>query len=68
MKSCYVNMNKLTGIMELEAPDDIQVGDHVISELDKGTCLGTVMTEPLETGKEGLKKIARKVTEEEIKE
>ena len=54
--------------MELEAPDDIQVGDHVISELDKGTCLGTVMTEPLETGKEGLKKIARKVTEEEIKE
>jgi len=68
MKSCYVNMNMLTGIMELEAPDDIKAGDYVISELEKGTCLGTVMTEPLEAGKEGLKKIARKVTEEEIKE
>ena len=36
MKSCYVNVDRLIGIVELEAPDDINVGDRVISELDKG--------------------------------
>ena len=68
MKSCYVNVDKLIGIVELEAPDDINVGDRVISELDKGTCLGTVMTNPLDTSKEGLRKISRKATEEELTE
>lgn len=68
MKSCYVNVDRLVGIVELEVPDDIAVGDRVISELDKGTCIGTVLTNPLESNKEGLKKITRKVTEEELKE
>lgn len=68
MKSCYVNVDRLIGIVELETPDDINVGDRVISELDKGTCLGTVMTNPLDTNKEGLRKISRKATEEELKE
>ena len=49
MKSCYVNIDKLTGVVELEAIDDIKTGDVIISELDKGTCLGTVVTEPAET-------------------
>jgi hypothetical protein len=66
MKSCYVNVDRLIGIVELEAPDDINVGDRVISELDKGTCLGTVMTNPLDTNKEGLRKISRKPTEENM--
>lgn len=68
MKSCYVNVDKLIGIVELETPDDVAVGDRVISELDKGTCLGTVLTNPVETTKEGLKKISRKATEEELTE
>ncbi len=44
MKSCYVSIDRLTGVVELEAVDDIKIGDHVISELDKGTCLGTVVS------------------------
>ncbi len=68
MKSCYVNIDRLTGIVELEALDDIKIGDHVISELEKGTCLGTVISEPIDTIREGLKKIGRKATEQEVKE
>ncbi len=68
MKSCYVNVDRLVGIVELEAPDDLAIGDRVISELDKGLCLGTVLTNPLECTKQGLKKITRKVSEEELKE
>ncbi|OPY72610.1 MAG: hypothetical protein A4E64_02868 [Syntrophorhabdus sp. PtaU1.Bin058] len=68
MKSCYVSIDRLTGVIELETPDDIKVGDYVICEIDKGTCLGVVLTEPLETDKTGLKKITRKVTENEINE
>jgi len=66
MKSCYVNVDRLIGIVELEAPDDVVVGDRIISELDKGTCVGTVLTNPVETAKEGLKKISRKATEEDL--
>jgi cell fate regulator YaaT (PSP1 superfamily) len=68
MKSCYIRIDRFTGIAELEVPDDIKIGDQVLSELDKGTCLGTVLTEPLETSKEGLKKITRKATNDEVKE
>ena len=66
MKSCYVNIDRFTGVVEMEAPDDIAVGDKVLSELDKGTCLGTVLTEPIDSSREGLKKITRKATEEEL--
>jgi hypothetical protein len=31
MKSCYVNVDKLIGVVELETPDDIIIGDRVIS-------------------------------------
>lgn len=68
MKSCYVNIDRLTGVVELEAVDDIKTGDVIISELDKGTCLGTVITEPAETEREGLPKISRKATDQEISE
>ena len=68
MKSCYVNIDRLTGIVELEAIDDIKIGDRIISELEKGTCLGTVISEPADTTKEGLKKIGRKATEQEIED
>jgi len=68
MKSCYVSIDRLTGVVELEAPDGIKVGDYVVSDLDKGTCLGTVISEPADTEKEGLKKISRKASEEEVSE
>ncbi len=66
MKSCFVSIDKLTGIVEVEAIDDIKIGDLVIAELEKGTCLGTVASEPIETTKEELKKISRKPTDEEL--
>jgi len=66
MKSCYVNIDRLTGVVELEAIDDIKTGDVIISDLDKGTCLGTVITEPAECPREGLAKISRKATDQEI--
>lgn len=68
MKSCYVSIDRLTGIVELEAIDDIKTGDFIVSELDKGTCLGTVISEPADTTREGLKKIGRKATEQEVKD
>ncbi len=68
MKSCYVNIDRLTGIVELEATEDIKAGDVIISDLEKGTCLGTVVTEPAETGKANLAKISRKATEQEIRD
>lgn len=66
MKSCYVRMDMLTGVVELEAPDEIKTGDYVISEIDKGLCLGIAISDPLETKKEGLKKIMGKATEDEV--
>ena len=68
MKSCYVSIDRLTGVVELEAVDDIKVGDCVISELDKGTCLGIVVSEPMDTAREDLGKIARIATEEEVRD
>ncbi|MCX5809008.1 MAG: regulatory iron-sulfur-containing complex subunit RicT [Proteobacteria bacterium] len=68
MKMCSVRIDKLTGIVEMEASEDIKAGDYIVSELDKGVCLGVVITEPEETKKTGLKKVTRKATEEEIKE
>jgi len=65
---CSVRIDKLTGIVEMEASEDIKAGDYIVSELDKGVCLGVVITEPEETKRTGLKKITRKATEEEIKE
>ncbi|MEI6154374.1 MAG: regulatory iron-sulfur-containing complex subunit RicT, partial [Deltaproteobacteria bacterium] len=68
MRICSVRIDKLTGIVEMEASEDIKAGDYIVSELDKGVCLGVVITEPEETKRTGLKKITRKATEEEIKE
>ncbi len=66
MKSCYVRIDRLTGMIEMEAPEDIRVGDHVIAEMEKGLCLGTVITEPAESTREGLKKISAKATDGEV--
>jgi cell fate regulator YaaT (PSP1 superfamily) len=66
MKSCNVRIDRVAGVAEMEVPDDIMIGDHVVIELDKGPSLGVVMTAPIDTQKKGLKKVTRKTTEEEI--
>jgi cell fate regulator YaaT (PSP1 superfamily) len=66
MKSCYVRMDRMAGILELEAPEGIVTGDYIVTDLDKGPCLGVVLTEPSDSKKEGLRKIGSKATEEEI--
>jgi cell fate regulator YaaT (PSP1 superfamily) len=66
MKSCNVRIDRIAGVTEMEVPDDIILGDHVVIELDKGPCLGVVMTPPVDNCKEGIKKATRKATEEEI--
>jgi cell fate regulator YaaT (PSP1 superfamily) len=66
MKSCFVRFDRLTGVVELETPDDVSLGDQIIGELEKGETLGVVATEPVETTKEGLRKVLRKATPEEL--
>jgi cell fate regulator YaaT (PSP1 superfamily) len=66
VRSCYVRFDRMTGVLELEANDGVERGDVVLCDLEKGECIGTVTNEPAETDKEGLRKIARKVSQEEI--
>jgi cell fate regulator YaaT (PSP1 superfamily) len=66
MKSCRVRFDRVTGTVELEAPEDLVVGDRVVCELDKGECIGSVVTPPRETSREGMKKVLRKASSEEI--
>jgi cell fate regulator YaaT (PSP1 superfamily) len=66
MKSCNVKIDRVAGVTEMEVPDDIMLGDHIVIELDKGPSLGVVMTAPIDTQKEGLKKATHKATEEEV--
>lgn len=68
MKTSYIRMDCLTGITEMEVPDDVKAGDYVICELEKGSTLGVVVTEPIDSEKEGLKKALRKPTEDELKD
>ncbi|HEY3275268.1 MAG TPA: regulatory iron-sulfur-containing complex subunit RicT [Syntrophorhabdaceae bacterium] len=66
MKSCYVKIDKLTGVVELEAPEDMKVGDQVIAEMEKGLCLGVVTTEPADSTKDNLRKIVARASEGEV--
>ncbi|MGD0230496.1 MAG: regulatory iron-sulfur-containing complex subunit RicT [Syntrophorhabdales bacterium] len=66
MKACRVKFERTTGTVELEAVDDLKIGDQVVCDLDKGECLGVVATEPSETAKEGLRKIVRRASAEEV--
>lgn len=59
MKSAYVKINDCYGcVFEMEVPEEAKKGDYVLCELEKGTCLGIIITEPEENVKEGLKKVA----------
>ncbi|MGA3174118.1 MAG: regulatory iron-sulfur-containing complex subunit RicT [Syntrophorhabdales bacterium] len=66
MKSCRVKFDRLTGTVELETADEVQRGDYVVCDLEKGECLGIVATEPSETAREGLRKVIRKASAEEV--
>jgi len=66
MNSCRVRFDRTTGTIELLAIDDLAIGDRVVCELEKGESLGEVVTEPKETTKEGLRKILKKATPEEV--
>ena len=66
MKSCRVRFDHVTGTVELEAADGLAPGDQVVCDLDRGECLGTVVTEPKETTREGLRKVLRKASPEEL--
>jgi cell fate regulator YaaT (PSP1 superfamily) len=66
MKSCRVRFDRITGTIELVALEGLMVGDRVVCELDKGETLGQVITEPKESTKEGLRRVMRKASPEEI--
>jgi cell fate regulator YaaT (PSP1 superfamily) len=66
MKSCYIRVDRLTGVVEVEAPDDVKIGDHVKADLEKGHCLAFVITEPADSTREGLRKISAKATDAEV--
>jgi len=66
MKSCRVRFDNVTGTVELEVADDLLRGDQVVCDLDKGECIGTIVTEPKDTTKEGLRKVLRKASKEEL--
>lgn len=69
MKSAYVKINDCYGcVFEMEVPEEAKKGDYVLCELEKGTCLGIIITEPEENVKEGLKKVAGIPKKEEVEE
>ena len=66
MKSCRVRFDHTTGTVELEVTSDLLPGDQVVCDLDKGECIGTIVTGPVETTKAGLRKVLRKASREEL--
>jgi cell fate regulator YaaT (PSP1 superfamily) len=66
MKSCRVKFDRNTGTVELEAIEGLSVGDRVVCDLDKGECLGRVVVEPKESSREGLRRVLKKATPEDI--
>ncbi len=66
MIACRVKFERVTGTVEMEAVDDIEVGDQVVCDLDKGECLGTVATAPVAAMRDSLRKIVRKASPEEV--
>jgi cell fate regulator YaaT (PSP1 superfamily) len=52
--------------VELEVTSDLLPGDQVVCDLDKGECIGTIVTGPVETTKAGLRKVLRKASREEL--
>lgn len=68
MKSCFVKIDKHMGVVELESPEDMKKGDTIICELEKGMCVGKIISDPADSDQTGLKKILRVASAEEIDE
>ncbi|HOJ71453.1 MAG TPA: regulatory iron-sulfur-containing complex subunit RicT [Syntrophorhabdaceae bacterium] len=57
MRVSCARFDYLIGVVEVEVPEGVKVGDYVVCELEKGACLGVIVTEPVEAEKEGIKKV-----------
>lgn len=68
MKTCYVRLKGSCCVVEVEACEEVKKGDIVVCELEKGPCLGEVLSEVKEKNKEGLPKMVKKATSEEVSE
>lgn len=68
MISCFVRIDGYAGVFEFQAEEDTKTGDRVVCEIDKGVCLGTVISNPSPPTRENLRKILKKATEDEITE
>ncbi|HOJ44239.1 MAG TPA: regulatory iron-sulfur-containing complex subunit RicT [Syntrophorhabdaceae bacterium] len=69
MTSVYGRINDCYRcVIEMEVPEEATKGDYVLCELEKGVCLGTIITEPVESQKEGLKKVMGIPKKEEVED
>ncbi|MCX7858115.1 MAG: stage 0 sporulation protein [Deltaproteobacteria bacterium] len=66
MKTCYVRLRGLPCVVEVEAIEDISKGDKVLCELEKGTCVGEVLTDVKEKEVQNIPKIIKRVSDEEL--
>lgn len=70
MKVAYVKiMDRYESTLKMEIPEEVKKGDYVLCELEKGTCLGVVVTDPKEEEKAlDLKKVSGIPKKEELEE
>lgn len=66
MKTYYVRLKSFPQVIEAETDLDLKKGDVVVCELEKGLTLGEILSSPKESYREGLPKIVRKATEDDI--
>ncbi len=67
MKSCFVRVDRIAAIMEVETDLEIRCGEQVVIDLEKGPSLAVALTEACETDKEGLRRILARASDEEVK-
>lgn len=69
MKTAYIRINDCYNcVIEMEVPEEAKKDDYVLCELEKGVCLGIIITVPVEKEKEGLKKVVGIPKKEEVEE
>lgn len=69
MKTAYIRIiDCYNCVVEMEVPNEAKKEDYVLCELEKGICLGVIITDPVEKEKEGVKKIYGIPKKEEVEE
>lgn len=66
MRTCYVRLKGFPQVIEAEVDFDVRSGDLVVCELEKGPCLGEVISNPKEKERDHLPKVLRKANEDDI--